>query len=296
MIVEYLTSTLWKPRPDYMRVSELITAPQVKRLKMRYWDQIEVDVRDLLLSMNGTALHLLFDKATSMPSAFSKYQTIWKEQNLELKIGGMVLKGSPDLYYGLHTDSTQLVFGVDDYKSTSVNKIAAYGVDKKWEAQTNVYRFLLNQYGKRVDKIKIIVFLRDWNKIKASVDKSYPQTAMPELPVTLWDEKDLEAYVIRRFDEHLKQLDMTEADFTDKSNICSPEDRWHKDDSWAIRKKGGKRATSLHSTEEEARKACKPGYEIEFRPGEDTFCKYYCDVAQHCPFKPNIKHAKKGVA
>jgi len=64
--------------------------------------------------------------------------------------------------------------------------------------------------------------------------------------------------------------------------ICSPENRFHKDDKWALKKKGNKRASKICNSEEEAKNLLQDGQEIEFRPGEDTKCLYYCDCKNHC--------------
>jgi len=53
----------------------------------------------------------------------------------------------------------------------------------------------------------------------------------------------------------------------------------------AIRKIGGKRATSVHDTQEDAEKKMEElgkGYELEVRPGSRTRCENFCLVRDHC--------------
>jgi len=61
-----------------------------------------------------------------------------------------------------------------------------------------------------------------------------------------------------------------------------------KDDVWAVKKKGGKRAVpaGLHTTEDSAISFIgdMPGLEIEYRPGEDVRCLNYCPVNKWCSY------------
>jgi hypothetical protein len=60
---------------------------------------------------------------------------------------------------------------------------------------------------------------------------------------------------------------------------------WEKPTYWAVRKAGGKRATSVHDLQEEAEKKMEElgkGYEIEVRPGGRTRCENFCLVRDHC--------------
>jgi hypothetical protein len=66
---------------------------------------------------------------------------------------------------------------------------------------------------------------------------------------------------------------------------CTPDEMWEKPAVWAIRKVGGVRAKSLHSTEEEAvgiLEELGKGYEMEHRPGERTRCENFCQVNTYC--------------
>ena len=72
------------------------------------------------------------------------------------------------------------------------------------------------------------------------------------------------------------------------------EERWKKNDTWAVKKKGQKRAIRVLESEHEAEKYInwhdetdtayikKTDLEIEFRCGEHTRCGNYCSVADFC--------------
>jgi len=64
---------------------------------------------------------------------------------------------------------------------------------------------------------------------------------------------------------------------------CTEDEMWEKKEVFAVKKEGGVRAKSLHSTYEEARAALpSKGYFVERRPGERTRCANYCQVSQFC--------------
>ena len=84
--------------------------------------------------------------------------------------------------------------------------------------------------------------------------------------------------------------------------LCSDEETWKKNDTWAVKKKGQKRALRVLDSEEEANQYMgwhnetdkaytkKTDLELEFRVGEYTRCGNYCSVADFCnQYKERIK-------
>ena len=67
---------------------------------------------------------------------------------------------------------------------------------------------------------------------------------------------------------------------------CSDEDMWKRDDAWAVKKKGLKRAMRVFDNEDDAKEfeaAQTVPVEIEFRAGEPVRCKgNFCGVAEFC--------------
>ncbi len=73
--------------------------------------------------------------------------------------------------------------------------------------------------------------------------------------------------------------------------LCTDSERFNSGDSYAVKKIGGKKATKIHDTKEDAvahlynlNKLFPDQYEIENRLGEDKKCKYYCSVNNFCPY------------
>ena len=64
---------------------------------------------------------------------------------------------------------------------------------------------------------------------------------------------------------------------------CTTDEMWEKPTTYAVKKDGGVRAKSVHSTLEEAQEKLPPkGYFIEVREGERTRCAKFCQVNNFC--------------
>jgi hypothetical protein len=79
---------------------------------------------------------------------------------------------------------------------------------------------------------------------------------------------------------------------------CTPEERWEKPASFAIKRPNRKNAVRVLDTQEKAEEYLlnkgKPGDTIEIRPGESPRCLYYCDVKEWCHQWKANKHLYGG--
>jgi hypothetical protein len=174
---------------------------------------------------------------------------------------------------------------LDDYKLTSTYAIKD-GVKPEWEAQLNIYALMLREHGYRVDRLRVVAILRDWQKAKAKHTQDYPQLPALVIPVPMWPAEQTESYIRERLIAHGKaQHELPQ---------CSAEERWERPSVFALYKKGNTRATSLHDTQAEAEAALaeaveatrltakKPEYTITKRPAEQKRCQDYCAVFFKC--------------
>ena len=84
---------------------------------------------------------------------------------------------------------------------------------------------------------------------------------------------------------------------------CTPEERWHKDDTYAVMKKGNKRAVRVFNNIDDAKTFIdeklnadqKEGLKlsIEKRNGEDVKCCNYCDYCKYCSYY-KARYAESG--
>ena len=155
---------------------------------------------------------------------------------------------------------------------------------------------MLRSQGFDARRGEIVALIRDHNQRKAKTEKDYPKHPVFKIE---WDFREsdfeqMELDVISWFSQIMDEEKLSDEEL----KPCSPEQRWHKPDKWAVMRKGQKKAVRLFDSEEKALAhmdwlADQPsnkgrGLYIEFREGEDTRCQSYCSVAQFCPYGRKI--------
>lgn len=263
----------WLIRDEYDHDSSTISATGLlKPAKASYLtklhkDELEMDCTDLVASRYGTALHNSFEEIE-----LGEIQ----EERYYAEFNGFTISGKPDIVIDnvLH-----------DIKSTSVWKFIK-GDFQEYVKQLSIYRWLLWKNDIHLHAIGQICFLfTDWSKGKTKHDPTYPQCRVTVQDLHLWDYDMTEAFISERL------LAIHNIDFENQPD-CTKEELWAKDDEWAVKKKGAKRAIKLHKGLSQAQKALKEGQEIEYRPGKVVRCNY-CQVRPFCDqFK---KMEKEGI-
>jgi hypothetical protein len=169
---------------------------------------------------------------------------------------------------------------LDDYKFTSVWSVAYAKLE--WEQQLNLYNLLYGLHGLKAKAARIIAVLRDWSKAKAVRESDYPQVGVVVRDIPLWNTYDQINFTLERVKLHQDAEKLADDDLPE----CTPEERWAKDPTWAVIKKGNKRAKRVFKTEHEADGLIMElgaAYVREFRPGAQTVrCESYCAVKDFC--------------
>lgn len=254
--------------PKRYSVTALIKGTKAAVLDHRHADEIDIEVADQVWMIFGRAVHKILEES-------QETDTQIKENKIVVDLpDGYSLSGIFDLY----DDATGIV---TDYKTASVWKIQFREFDD-WRMQTLLYVWLLRQIGfKNARHGQIVATLKDHSKTKAKFDAGYPQFPVYTIG---WDFTDddlavADAFITAKF----KAIAEAEALPDDEIPICTPEERWHKDDTWAVKKRGAKRAVKVYHCEQDAmERAASDGLEVEFRPGEDTRCMNYCQCNKFC--------------
>lgn len=174
---------------------------------------------------------------------------------------------------------------IEDYKLCGVWAVIL-GKDE-WREQMNGYRLLAEMNGRKTSgKARIWAFMRDWNKKKALYEKGYPKYQVQPIEFELDPVDKTMEWVKNRIRAHATARSLAE----DKIPLCSPQERWAKEEKWAVKKVGADRAIKLfddkHAAtvwlEGNARGAEK--LTLEHRPGANVRCEDgYCLVAEWCP-------------
>lgn len=256
-------------------VTQLIDAPLIRILVKRHFPEIDDDVSDSLWALLGKAVHKIIEQGNEE-----------SETKIEVPFLGATIVGIIDWHKDGHTI---------DWKITSVWSVV-FSDGKTWEQQLQIYAWMLIADGKAVDKLSVYMILRDWNKRDAQKNPDYPRIPFHQISFSLWPKERIEAYIAERLSLHLRgdKIDPALSDAEIPTDLwCSPEERWAKKNTWALKKNTNQRAVRVFDTEEAAGKAlqaatetAKKGdtYAIEFRKGGDTRCESYCSVAQWCPY------------
>jgi len=297
-------------------VTTLIDAPQIRILKRT--NQYEEDVIDGLYALMGTALHHILERANiqeerkraflltadfimtqaknskeSHPDQADKLEKLGNylislipfffpeieskyifEKTMVITIDGMTISGTFDLF----DKTTGILY---DYKFCSVWNYIFPEARDKWKQQLNIYAYMLEQNGYKVNGIRVVAFFRDWSSHSFVNNKDYPKKQIEEIPITMHTLPEIEAFMKRRVNLHRQ---------AEAGNMppCSGKERWAKADQFAIKVKGGKKAKALFDDETSARGYVLEnqhkfeGMYVEFRPGESVRCEKFCPVASFC--------------
>jgi hypothetical protein len=218
----------------------------------------------------GTAVHHILES--------DKSDDVILEERLYATVNDWTISGAID-----HQKIGRTSVEITDYKCTSVWSVI-HG-KPEWENQLNVYAYLVQKNkGLRVSKIQICAILRDWNNRDAKFKPDYPKAPVVLVNIPIWSEEDRISYMKERVQLH--QDAQMNYDLVQMFPPCSDEETWKRDDAWAVKKKGLKRAMRVFNSEAEAKdfsEAQSVATEIEYRAGEAVRCKgNYCGVADFC--------------
>lgn len=265
---------------SWRSVTELIGPPKIAYLKRKHDDDLEEDVIDRVYTLQGEIAHGVVERA-----AKEMGKDGWlSEQRIFAELHGKKISGAYDLFNPVTGD-------LIDVKNSTAWKAKKGEAPKEWVEQTNLLAHLLRQQGQKINSIKILLVIRDHSKPEARRDPEYPQSPVVLLDVPIWDDEKCKVFLDERVRLHL--------DAETNEATCSPEDRWAKPTIWAIKKKGQSRAIpgGLYADEQKAKEKLAElgaGYEIDFRPGENTRCELYCPVAKFCAqYQKSLTHKGK---
>ena len=249
-------------------VTSLIDSPRVRIMKDVYDEDVEIDAVDMVWALFGTAVHSVLEQ--SNPS-----KDIITEERLYSKLNGWILSGALDRQEIIN-DVTTII----DYKVTSVWSVI-YG-KIEWERQLNCYAWLCRNKHKltqhKVGSLKICAILRDWNRRDADKKENYPKAPIVFVDIPMWDEEATHKYISERLSLH--QEAQVGYDLNSELPLCSDEEMWKKNDTWAVKKKGQKRAIRVLDSEEEA---------IKYMNWHNETDKAYIKKTELLNFVTNIK-------
>jgi hypothetical protein len=252
-----------KPVEGRIGITRLIGPPLIPHYLLKEWDNLSVDVSELIWAINGTAVHKVLEGAGDDNSFI--------EEKLTAERGGVTISGIADLW----KDRT-----IEDYKNTSVYAVMNV-VKPEWKHQLFGGAWLFKQHGFDTDKGRIHAILRDWSRARylREAKDGYPPVPFKTIEVEIPPYEVLEDYIHQRLEVHKNPL----------GNICTDEERWAKGGKFALMKKGRKKAVKLFESEGDLKKHSpfgdKDPFYIEERPKEYVRCQDYCPVREVCEYR-----------
>jgi len=251
-------------------VTTLIDSPRINILKVQNKAEIESDVSDMIWPLLGTAVHHMLESGPAKGN-------VTMEERLFVNINGWSLSGAID-----HQEEIDGKIHISDYKVTSVWSVI-YGKEE-WVKQLNCYAQMVRMAkDKKVASVRIIAILRDWNRRDAMLKPDYPKSPVATVDIPLWPEAQAIEYLHDRIEVHQDAQMMW--DTKEAVVNCSDDERWMKKTTYALTKKGNKRATKVFEFFDDAAAELLIhglGYEVITRKGEYTRCEQYCSVSEFC--------------
>lgn len=265
-------------------VTSLINSPRLVELERRYKDEIEIDVTEDFAAWVGSTIHDALEISE---------KTHLVEERLYVTREGWKIGGKFDrLWIGLDNDSGELCGEVQDWKCILTSAVQFQKWE--WEAQLNMLAWILRENGYIITSLRIYAILLDWRKKNIGRVKDYPESPCVEFEIPLWTHSRCEEYVAGRLALHKEARSCVE---DNDLYLCSPEERWARSDTFAIKKEGRKTAVRVLEDHEEAKEyiinLLREGkikekdlrlFSIEHRSGENIRCDNYCVVKDFCNY------------
>ena len=273
-------------------VTGLLAPPRQTALLDTHDGEIVEDVSERTFALYGQLIHLLLERAGEQS------RNAINEKRLFAKVNGWTISGQTD---SLILAEDQRSWTISDYKFVTAWKFKRdkFYPDKpvvpdEYEQQLNMYACLLHANGFKVDALKIVAIYRDWSKLEARRDSSYPQLGAETHDVPLWSEDKAKAFIEERVRLHQEaEQGLPE---------CSDEERWARPDKFALKANAtSARARKLFASKADAVawagnlvNKMKPGWMIEHRPGVNVRCENYCVVSDFCEQFQSLRNGASG--
>jgi hypothetical protein len=270
-------------------VTQLISPPRIDSLRKKHFQEMEKDISEEWWALFGSAVHTILEMGMTKDDMV--------EQRMFVNIDGWELSGACDLI----TFNRNKTLSLRDYKVTTAFVLMKDedGAKPEWSQQLNMLAYMATlTHQLPVADIAVVCIVRDWQRSVAQSDPLYPIAPVVRVNLPLWDISEQKLFLEERVAAH-RNAEM-QMDLDQPLPECTDEERWCRENSWAVIKSGGKKAAKVYYDEGSAvadmqqRNAKKKPkdelYETVFRPGQSVRCSgNYCQVAKWCDQYARIK-------
>lgn len=265
-------------KPKRYSVTTLLKPVREILLNRRHNAELEQDCSDMIWLLFGKAVHAILEQYSVGASEFAEERLTVTLEN------GYTISGIIDLY---DIDKAEVV----DYKTASAWKVI-YKDYEDWRKQGLMYAWLLRKNDLPCDAVIFYAILKDWNRTKAKVDSSYPQSPVVKVEFNIKVLNEIDEFIRKKIDKIIYYEDKTDSELP----LCSQEERWNDGDTYAIMEKGKKKAKRVLNSLQEAEewKSANGGDYIEIRKGTDKKCVDYCLCCTKCDYWKEHYNNEKG--
>ena len=257
-------------RADYSATT-LINEPRIVELEKRHKELMVDDPSENPFKFLSSNWHELLSGYTD--DGVINEERVFSE--IETPDGTVTISGAMDVQ---EQDGENIT--ITDYKMTSVYSL---NDTDKWEAQQNIYAWLLEKEkpGITVKRIQVYAFLRDWKISMSEKLSGYPKTPGVVVPLDLWSFQERKSYVLARIKMHQAA----------KENLpqCSHEGRWPSGKIYKVMSTSGIHPTKTFRLKREANKFISDldpldSITSKIETTHETYrrCKNYCYVSKVC--------------
>ncbi len=254
-------------------ITGLLQPPQISILNEEHSDKITQDISERIWILLGQSVHTILERANEGKTLV--------EERMYATVYGWRISGQ--------TDSISLEDNtLKDYKVTSAWTVMNALKDEKpeWAQQLNCYGWLAKQSGKTIDQLNIIAISRDWSKFQYERSGGdYPPAPVTVINIPMWTDEEQQNFIEERVSLHQE----AEAEYLINGTLpeCSDTDRWKKEDTYRVIKKGRKSALRVLDSQKDADKYMsghknEKNLSVELALGKSVRCESYCPVADFC--------------
>ena len=257
-------------------ITGLLQPPQISILSEHHYEELTADISERIWILLGQSVHTILERANE-----GRKDTL-TEERMYASVNGWRISGQ--------TDSISLDDNIlKDYKVTSAWTVMNALKEEKpeWIQQLNCYAWLAKeQTGMKINQLNIIAISRDWSKFQYERSGGdYPPAPVTVVNIPMWTEEEQKGFIEERVSLHQE----AEAEYlvSGELPLCSDSDRWKKEDTYRVIKKGRKSALRVLSSQEEADKYIsghkdEKDLSVEVALGKSVRCESYCPVAEFC--------------
>lgn len=250
-------------------VTQLLSPPQRTWLSMNA--EKHEDAYGAFMALLGTAMHSILEK--NARADLGEIAELRLFHDFKIGDSHITVSGQLDFYESKTIYDYKLTGGIQDKAKP----------EHYMQAQMNGY--LANSNHIETEHVAICYIQRDWSYMKKILNPTYPQSPF-RIFIHEYDHDAAAESFKTTIGDHLTAS-------MGKPRPCTLDEQWAKPDSFAIMKNGASRATKLYDSLSEAEEALKPGYYIQTRKGEKTYCENFCGFKHICSqYKAELEFSK----